>query len=530
MRCAKDQKSALRRPWRALRERRLTVHSKRVATMEVRTSKAIKVSPDFAAIETQHQATWASADFANIGRTLRSGGEQHTKKMHDFNVSLDVVGAATCNRIEALDATSAAKKHRCAQAPKASLTRSANRKLGNAIRIVVICAMAQWASAAQADIVDDWNIKAHEFIAEAFPVTPPAVRAAALVQTAVHEALESIARADSTVIASDASAHAAVGAATRAVLFKLIPAKQPAIDAAYRAMLSKQPLDAASVAAGASMGERAAATVLASRADDIIAPDTLRPHTSPGAWVPTTFGAASSWRQRKPWFIDNAAQFRPAPPPALTSAKWALEYNEVKSLGRVNSTARTPAQTEIATFWEYSLPSIYFGIVRSVTKQPGRTIAQNAKLYARVSQAMDDGLIALFDAKYHYNFWRPVTAIRNGDIDGNDTTEKDAAWAPFIVTPMHPEYPSGHAILAAITATVLRAEVGNQSNIDFSTTSDSAKGATRKWSSLDDFVQEVGDARVYEGVHFRSASVASVEMGRAIGKLAIERAPLPKAQ
>ena len=144
----------------------------------------------------------------------------------------------------------------------------------------------------------------------------------------------------------------------------------------------------------------------------------------------------------------SPSQFRPAPPPALNSDAWARDYNEVKTLGGKTSAKRSAEQSDIARFWEYSLPAIYFGVVHSVAQTPGRDPAQNARMFAAVAQAMDDALISVFDAKYHYNFWRPVTAIRNGDIDGNDATQREAAWTAFSDAPMHPEYPSAHAILA----------------------------------------------------------------------------------
>jgi hypothetical protein len=146
--------------------------------------------------------------------------------------------------------------------------------------------------------------------------------------------------------------------------------------------------------------------------------------------------------------MTRADQYRPGPPPPLGSERWARDYNEIKELGAKNSTRRTPQQTDIARFWEASGPAIYFGVMRSVALAPGRDSVQNARLFAMGGQAMDDALIAVFDAKHHYQFWRPVTAIRNGDRDGNAATDRDGAWLPFIDTPMHPEYPCAHCILA----------------------------------------------------------------------------------
>ena len=168
-------------------------------------------------------------------------------------------------------------------------------------------------------------------------------------------------------------------------------------------------------------------------------------------------------------------------------------------------------------------PQIYHGVVRSVASQTGRDVARNARLFAAVSQAMDDSLIGVFDAKYHYNFWRPATAIRNGDIDGNDATQRDASWSPLVDAPMHPEYPSGHAILAGAVGAVLKADVGDARTATLATASPTAKGATRRWTSVDDFVREVGDSRIYAGIHYRAAIDAGVAMGKQIGELAAEK-------
>jgi hypothetical protein len=153
--------------------------------------------------------------------------------------------------------------------------------------------------------------------------------------------------------------------------------------------------------------------------------------------------------------------------------------------------------------------------------QPGRDVVANARLYAAATQALDDAMIAVFDAKYTYNFWRPATAIRNGDIDGNDATTRDATWASLVDAPMHPEYPSAHSTLAAAIGAVLKAEFGSQ--IALSTSSPTAKGATRRWTNVDDFVREVGDSRVYAGIHYRSSCEAGAAMGRRVGELTVSR-------
>jgi hypothetical protein len=202
---------------------------------------------------------------------------------------------------------------------------------------------------------------------------------------------------------------------------------------------------------------------------------------------------------------------------------WARDYAEIQALGSKNSTRRTAEQTEIARFWEATIPPIYHGVVRSVATVPGREVTQNARLFAAVTQAIDDALIAVFDAKYHYNFWRPVTAIRNGDVDGNDATERDPSWTPLIDTPMHPEYPCAHCILSSAVGTVLQAEIGTGPMPTLTTTSVTAKGAARSWTNIDDFMQEVANARIYDGVHYRNSTEVGTAMGKQVGELVVAK-------
>ena len=225
--------------------------------------------------------------------------------------------------------------------------------------------------------------------------------------------------------------------------------------------------------------------------------------------------------------MTGPAQFRPAAPTPLDSAAWARDYQEVQSLGGRTSRARSAEQTEVARFWEYSLPAIYHGLLRSVADRPNRSVAQNAALYATASQAMDDALIATFDAKYHHHFWRPVTAIRNGDRDGHAATEAEAGWQPLVDTPMHPEYPSAHSSLAGALAEVLRAEAGSTQVAGLAATSPLVPGVTRRWNSLDAFAQEVGDARVWGGIHFRQSTDAGLAIGKQVGALAVARRSAP---
>jgi hypothetical protein len=399
-----------------------------------------------------------------------------------------------------------------------------NAKPLSAACIAAACLLGA-APSVRADAVTDWNTIAADLLVQAKMGTPPANRAMAIVQTAVHEAVDAVQLQSGEALA----AEAAVAAANRAVLARLLPQQEAAITAAYRDALARL-ADGPARSAGIAAGEQAAMRVLAWRADDgAAAPERYRPHAAPGAYVPTARVAAPQWSQRKPWLMDHAAQFRPGPPPALGSAQWARDYNEVKALGSKASSQRTAAQTEAARFWEFSLPPIYHAVARSVAQAPGRSVAQNARLFAAASQAMDDALIAVMDAKYHYGFWRPVTAIRNGDRDDNPATEVEHGWTPLIDNPGHPEYPSAHSILAAALGEVLKAEVGAGRMPELATSSPTAGGATRRWSSVEAFTQEVANARVWEGIHYRTSTDVGLAMGRQIGALAAARVAMSPA-
>ena len=381
-----------------------------------------------------------------------------------------------------------------------------------------------------ADVVTDANAKAAD-IASKLPATPPAVRAMAFVQVSVFDAVNAITgrypatRAKITAPAG-ASVDAAVAAATRTVLLKLVPAQQAAIEADYQAAL-KALADGPAKSNGIMVGEQAAAGCLA-RVDEATGiPDTYRPHTTAGAYVPTLLPAVPNWGKRKPWVMASGDQFRPGPPPSLTSETWARDYNEIKAIGSKNSTQRTPEQTAIAKFWEATAPAVYWPVARSVAAMPGRDVTENARLLAVAAMAMDDGLVAVFDAKYTYNLWRPITAIRNGDLDGNDATERDPSWTPFIDTPTHPEYPCAHCIVSASLGAVLEAELGGRASHKLSSASSTAGGAVRTWSSVGEFTQEVAVARIYDGVHYRNSTEVGTAMGKKIGELAVKSFPKP---
>ena len=238
----------------------------------------------------------------------------------------------------------------------------------------------------RADVVSVANAKAAD-IASKHPATPISVRMMAIVQVSVFEAVNAITgrypvyRVKLTP-APGASVDASVAAATRTALSRLMPTQQAAIDADYQAVLGPLP-DGPAKTNGIAVGEQAAAAVLASCATDgSVAPDAYRPHTTPGVYVPTVIPAVPHWGKRTPWVMASPDQFRPGPPPSLTSATWARDYNEVKALGSRNSTQRTPEQTAMAKFWEATAPAVYWPVARSVATAPGREVTDNARLLA----------------------------------------------------------------------------------------------------------------------------------------------------
>jgi hypothetical protein len=377
----------------------------------------------------------------------------------------------------------------------------------------------------RADALNDWNATANEIIVAARLPPPTAIRAAAIVQTAVYDAVNAITRRYPTRrrAPTGASIDAAVAAANRVALTELVSAQAAAIDAAYRAALAAVP-DGEARSAGIAVGTDAAGAVLALRSDDGAgAAERYRPRTAAGAYVPTTLPAATRWPERRPWALARPDELRPGPPPDLKSSRWASDYNEIKALGARDSTRRTAEQTEIARFWEMTGAAIYFPIVRSVTGAPGRDVTESARLLAMAGQAMDDAAIAVFDAKYRYAFWRPITAIRNGDLDGNDATAPDPGWLPFIETPMHPEYPCAHCTIAAAVGAVLTLELAGAPMPRLTSTSATAHGAARSWDTVAAFVDEVARARIYDGVHYRTSTEVGTEMGQKVGAAIVKR-------
>jgi hypothetical protein len=390
---------------------------------------------------------------------------------------------------------------------------------------ILAAAITAVPAASAADVVTEWNQKAGAAVAESKLYPFAGTRATSMVQVAVFDAINSIEGRYSPYkvkvsAPAGSSAEAAGVAAAHAVLVKLFPEQKASLDVAYAASLAQIP-EGGGKTAGIEVGEEVAGKILALRASDGSgAPNNYRPITAPGVYVPTTLPIASQWGNVTPWVMERGSQFRPAAPPDLKSAEWARDYDEVKDLGGKKSTVRTAEQTETARFWLITGPQSWDPLVRQLAAAPGRSLIENARLFALVEMAAADAYIAVFDGKYAFNLWRPITAIRNGDRDGNDATGRDAGWEPLIDTPLHPEYPCAHCITSAAVRMVLESEFGTGA-VSLSMTSSAVPGVTHKWASIEEWANEVSVARIYGGIHYRNSTVVGKDMGKKIGELAV---------
>ena len=327
--------------------------------------------------------------------------------------------------------------------------------------------LAGLASAASADVITDWNEKIVNASLAAGQPPPVQARNIAMVHLAMFDAINSIEPRYTPYllqlqVPNTTSREAAASAAAHYLMARLYPGHLKDLDAALKATLASVP-DGDAKTQGVQLGEKVAAAMLQERSTDgAVAPNaTYRPHAAAGAYVPTVFPAAPHWGSVKPFALKAGNQFRPDAPYALNSAQWAKDYAEIKRMGAKTGSGRSAEQTDIARFWEFTGADTYNAPARQISAAKNLGLVENARLFALASLATADAFIAIFDAKYAYNFWRPVTAIRNGDMDGNDATERDAAWEPFIPTPMHPEYPCAHCISDSSMASVLSAFFGD---------------------------------------------------------------------
>jgi len=390
--------------------------------------------------------------------------------------------------------------------------------------VLVVC------SVARADVLADWTDLAVQTAVANKQAPFVQTRTLAMVHLSVFEALNAIDRKyrpyrTALPASPGASSEAAAAAAAHGVLVAIFPEQAAALDEALQKSLGATAGDKGRDG-GAALGKQAAAAVVALRSSDgFPPPSTYRPFTSAGAYVPTTMAIGFGWGKLAPWCIESGAQFRPGPPTPLQSAEWVRDFNEIKSLGGKGSTARSAAQTEAARFWEATGAPAYKEIIRSAL-DPKAPLVRNARLLALTSMALADSYIAVFDAKYAYNFWRPVTAIRNADLDGNDATALDASWLPLIDTPMHPEYPCAHCINSAAVGAVLERELGSKLPV-LRGTSVTLPGVTHQWKSVPELLDEVASARIWGGIHYRNSTVVGTAMGRRVGELVVERCLRP---
>ena len=381
---------------------------------------------------------------------------------------------------------------------------------------------------ASADAITDWNEKASALVMKHRMLPPQAERIIACMHVAMFDAVNALDRryqpyGISISAPKNASKEAAAAAAAGGVLAQLFPADGEELRAALSSYLAPIP-EGSAKSAGIKVGEDVAAkTIMDRQGDGADAPDAYRPKTKPGVYVPTPITASSMWPKVKPFAMTSPSQFRPQPPIALTSAEWAADYNEIKSLGGKTTKQRTARQTEDAKFWLITGPVSYYPIVRQVIAAKKMELVDSARFMALVSTAVANSFIAVFDAKYHYEFWRPITAIRNGDTDGNPATELDATWQPIDNTPMHPEYPCAHCISSAAVASVIEAVLGSADIPEVAMTSTTAPGVTHRWTNVWAYADEVSLARIYAGFHYRFSTRVGQDMGRQIGRLVTQK-------
>jgi hypothetical protein len=387
---------------------------------------------------------------------------------------------------------------------------------------------AAWPGHARANAVMYWNEKAVEWASPA----AAGIREAAIMHAAIFDVLNSIEPRYKPYLAQvpgaqSASKDAAVAAAAGAVMLSLHPNSAAKIKASLDECLAAIPENAAK-AEGVKLGRAVAEQLLSVRMHDGASrPDAYRPKTQPGQYVATTLMVASTWPRMKPFVLRTASQFRPGAPVRLESAQWTRDYNEIKDYGRFDSTKRSAKQTETARFWLMTGAPAYLPIGRAAAQAKGLDLLDTARFMALYTVAVTDAFIAVFDAKYRYEFWRPITAIRNGDIDNNDATQLDETWQPIDVTPMHPEYPCAHCVGSGAAAMVIESQLGPGVMKNISLTSTTAPGVTHSWSSLDEFTDEVAEARIWAGFHYRFSTRAGTQLGRQVAAYVTRNAMQP---
>jgi hypothetical protein len=397
---------------------------------------------------------------------------------------------------------------------------------------VLMASLLFGSAAARADVVLDWNTIAVS-TAIANGQNPFAqARSAAIVQLAVFEAVNAIKGEYQPYLGTitappGASAEAAaIQAAYHVLNFYFGPSA--VLDAQYVNSIGQIPNGQAKID-GIATGDAAASAMIALRANDGSSPpQTKIPGPAvPGEWQATPscpmngngiqVGIAFQWQFVTPFGIPRASDFLLGPPPALTSNKYAKAYNEVMTVGSINSTERPQDRANVALFFAASSPTQALNqAARQVAEEQGSSLAENARALALINMAMNDSLVASFLNKYHYNFWRPETAVHAGDTDGNPKTDADASFVPFIVTPCFPSYPSNHGSAGNGAAEVLRRLYGEAGH-SITLTNPAVPNIVLQYSSFKQITDDISDARVYGGIHFRTDQEAGADLGRAIG-------------
>jgi hypothetical protein len=400
-------------------------------------------------------------------------------------------------------------------------TRSLNRTRVVAAAVLLLSAPA----IVRADAVTDWNAIAVATTGGQNPFNQ--ARLLAITQLAVFEAVNAATGKYEpylgTVVApAGASASAAAIAAAHGVLKFYVPASAAALDAARAASLDAIPNGPAK-AGGVATGEAAAAAMILARVNDGSAPADFHvpASTDPGVWQVTPSCSAAGggflqWRKVTPFGIERASDFLANPPPVLTSNDYAKNYNEVKRVGRDVNAERPQDRTDVARFYAAASPGAVMNLAaRQVALAQGRSIEHNARSLAVINMAISDSLVASFNTKYSYNLWRPETAIRAGDTDGNDKTEADPDWKPLILTPCFPSYVSNHASGSYGGAEALRRIYGAGGH-DITITTAAFPALVYHYTKFDQITADIDDARVYGGIHFRFDQEGGARLGRRV--------------
>lgn len=380
------------------------------------------------------------------------------------------------------------------------------------------------AASSDADAVLEWNVNATDAIVGVARQPPHVgIMSLAMVQGAVYDAVNAIDGGYQPYLGEPPangteSKDAAVATAAYRVLAALFPGQLSTLQALYDASLAKVP-DGTARTDGIAVGEAAATAMLDARANDGRGgPFTIVIGTQPGEWrrTPPAFALdPGAWTGNvRPFLMDSPSQFRTDGPNPLGGAAYATDFNEVKAVGSATSTTRTADQTDAGIFWQDNGAALWNRIVRGLVNSQGLDGVDAARLLAMTNMAGADGAIACWNDKYYWNFWRPITAIREADTDGNPATEADSAWTPLFATPAFPEHPSGHGCVSGAIVDTLRTFFGTD-KIAFSAFSNNSR-TTRSFDRLSHVIKEVIDARVWSGIHFRAADVQGSVIGRKV--------------